>query len=123
MKEFNLEEAKQGARVCTREGHKARIVCFDAKSVYPIVALVDENGWEWAYIFTQKGRINNDVDKHGKDLMLVGEKHEGWVVVFYDTITRSTRIVGYIYDTKELALEECKEMNGFIGVSKIEWED
>ena len=31
LKPFNLEAAKQGKPVCTRDGRKARIICFDAK--------------------------------------------------------------------------------------------
>lgn len=46
MKPFNLEEAKQGKPVCTRDGCKARILCFDKISICstPIVALylIDE---------------------------------------------------------------------------------
>lgn len=29
MKEFDLEKAKAGHPVCTRDGHEARILCFD----------------------------------------------------------------------------------------------
>lgn len=29
MLEFNLEDAKKGAKICTRSGNKARIICFD----------------------------------------------------------------------------------------------
>lgn len=31
-KPFNLEEAKAGKPVCTRGGHKAKIICFDART-------------------------------------------------------------------------------------------
>lgn len=41
MKPFNLEEAKAGKPVCTRDGRKVRLLCFDAKSNnYPIVGLI-----------------------------------------------------------------------------------
>jgi hypothetical protein len=39
MKEFDLELAKAGHPVCTRDGKPVRIVCFDAKGDYPIVGL------------------------------------------------------------------------------------
>lgn len=32
MKEFDLEKAKAGHPVCTRNGNKARIICFDRKT-------------------------------------------------------------------------------------------
>lgn len=45
MKPFNLEEAKAGKPVCTRDGYDARILCFDAKNpYYPVVALVNIYG-------------------------------------------------------------------------------
>lgn len=40
MKPFNLELAKQGHPVITRNGKKARIICFDRKGE-PIVALIE----------------------------------------------------------------------------------
>lgn len=44
LKEFNLEAAKAGKPVCTRDGRKARIICFDTinKSNYPIIALLED---------------------------------------------------------------------------------
>lgn len=44
LKPFDLEAAKTGKPVCTRDGRKARIICFDKKDInYPIVALIEEN--------------------------------------------------------------------------------
>ena len=42
MKNFDIELAKQGKSVCTRDGRPARIVCYDFISLdnTPIVALV-----------------------------------------------------------------------------------
>lgn len=44
MKPFDLEAAKAGKPVCTRDGRKARIICFDAKCIKPIVALIQGSG-------------------------------------------------------------------------------
>lgn len=47
MRKFDLEAAKAGAKVCTRDGRKTRILCFDAKGQYPIIVLVmQEAGFE-----------------------------------------------------------------------------
>lgn len=43
MKPFDLEAAKNGAPVCTRGGRKVKIICFDRKGEFPIVALVDSD--------------------------------------------------------------------------------
>ena len=31
MREFSMEEAKAGKAVCTRDGRRVRILCFDLK--------------------------------------------------------------------------------------------
>lgn len=56
MKPFDLEKAKAGAPLCTREGFRARIVCFDANNDrFPIVALLEgEDGKEYPASFTKK---------------------------------------------------------------------
>ena len=42
LKEFDLEAAKAGKPICTRDGSQARIICFDFLSIdnTPIIALV-----------------------------------------------------------------------------------
>lgn len=43
MKNFDLEAAKKGAKVCTRDGREARILCFDYEDEdKPIVASILE---------------------------------------------------------------------------------
>lgn len=57
MKKFDLEAAKQGAAVCTREGMKARIVCFDRADLeYPILGLrKNKAGVEYIFSYTLDG--------------------------------------------------------------------
>lgn len=57
MKEFNLEEAKAGKLVCVDNGEKARIICFDAHSEYPIIALITckYSQKEFPYAFNNNG--------------------------------------------------------------------
>lgn len=43
LKHFDLEASKQGKTVCTRDGQKVRIICFDLKSEQPIVAAISQN--------------------------------------------------------------------------------
>lgn len=63
MKSFDLEAAKNGAPVCTRDGKPARIICFDRKSTsnFPIIALVRfTDGIEEQVIrFTKDGKFFN----------------------------------------------------------------
>lgn len=82
-KPFDLEKAKAGAPVCNGDGRPARIVCFDAKGMidgtpYPIVAMViDDNGLEMAYRFTEKGL------GHGSwDLRMATNDVTAWVNLY-----------------------------------------
>lgn len=52
-----MEAAKQGAAVCTREGMKARIVCFDRVDLeYPILGLrKNKAGVEYIFSYTLDG--------------------------------------------------------------------
>lgn len=57
MKKFDLEAAKRGAAVCTREGMEARIVCFDRADLeYPILGLrKNKAGAEYMFSYTLDG--------------------------------------------------------------------
>lgn len=74
LKPFDIEKAKAGAEVCTRDGHKARIICFDRKTEgdYTILALIGGNYPKEEYIlyFRADGKRIAEADS-GIDLMLV----------------------------------------------------
>lgn len=57
MTPFDLEAAKRGEPVQTRDGRKVRIVCFDVKSKnYPILAIIENNdGTEIPVSMTNEG--------------------------------------------------------------------
>lgn len=125
MKPFNLEEAKAGKPVCTRDGRSARIICFDAKfRGYPILALVEqEDGTENVNSFCLDGRYNITMEKGWEDdsfldLFMKTERHEGWVNIYK---TGNVTYSGYtIYLTKEEA--ENGEEKECVDTIKIEWE-
>lgn len=81
LKPFDLEAAKAGKPVCTRDGRKARIICFNAKiwCDYPIIALVenaDNSIYEAAYYFSDKGEyLRGNI--RNIDLVMPLEEHEG----------------------------------------------
>lgn len=72
MREFNYEEAKNGAPVCTRQGDDARIVCWDAE-IYPndcLVVLVKSwTGHEQLHSYAKDGRCTPLYEALG-DLMM-----------------------------------------------------
>ena len=121
MKQFNLEDAKNGCPVCTRDGRKARIICYDCKDKYPIIALVDENGQEVSIKYTDNGKYTCQVVDHDLDLMMAPVKHEKWVNIY-----RSEKGIyagNSIYDTKVQAMEAGIAGRGYVSTSKIEWKE
>ena len=78
MTPFNIEEAKKGRPVCTRDGRKARIICFDRKGFEskPILALIEENGKEdYFYAYGNDGIWASNGQETINDLFLVKEKN------------------------------------------------
>lgn len=76
LKPFDLEAAKAGKPVCTRDGRKARIICFDAKCNKPIVALIYDCNKETVLQYLENGRFFVDqIDKY--DLMMLPPEERG----------------------------------------------
>ena len=118
LKPFDLEAAKAGKPVCTRDGRKARIICFDAKCNKPIVALIYDCNKETVFQYLESGRFFVDqIDKY--DLMMFTRKKEGWLNIYKDFEDR----ICCIYKTKEEALEKKETEDDYITTIKIEWEE
>ena len=126
LKEFDLEAAKAGKPVCTRDGRKARIICFDAKSEQPIIALVSEQPIialvednHFGEIITQhheNGAISeSETRTSNSDLMMLPEKKEGWVNVYKGGLLDTKS-----YNTKKEAFDKASPKD-YIYTVKIEW--
>lgn len=112
-KPFDLESVKAGKPVCTRDGKKARVVCFDKVGAYPVIALVQEVGMETCHFYSQDGKCADCGTE--LDLMMLCEKKEGYINV-YSTM---------IYDTLEAADKAMRDINSnyYIQTIKVEWEE
>ncbi len=128
LKEFDLEAAKAGKPVCTRDGRKARIICFDAKCNKPIVALIYDCNKETVLQYLENGRFFVDqIDKY--DLMMLPEKKEGWVNIYNRNRPRTSSENCYImtgvsvFETKEGAISYIDKDKEYIDTVKIEWEE
>lgn len=123
LKLFDLEAAKTGKSVCTREGRKARIICFDAKDTQPIIGLyekdIDGIVREYLCSYHMDGRMYDDHDC-GYDLMMIPEKKEGWVNVYKGLVCIS--VYPRIYKSREEAVSDNTAVNR-IDTVKIEWEE
>lgn len=113
---FNLELAKAGKPVCTRDGRKARVICFDLKDEpYPIVAAVGNDSSETLLCYTTNGEIVAG-NKCDKDLMMLSEKKEGWINVY---------ALNTCYSSKEEAEENIDRdyEDEYVRTVKISWEE
>ena len=123
LKPFNLEKAKAGKPVCTRDGCKVRIICFDLKNIAPIVGLVTRlDGKESIYAFYEDGRVSCQKERVD-DLMMLPEKKEGWVNIVRGNDGKSYMGRG-IFQSKEEAENTIKAFSdNLIDTVKINWEE
>lgn len=86
-KPFDLEAAKRGEPVQTRDGRPVRIVCWDMIGDYPIVALVLENNdgdlFEDTIIYTIDGRCFS-CSTSVNDLFMAPTTRKVWRVIYRD---------------------------------------
>ena len=127
LKPFDLEKAKAGKPVCTRSRNKARIICFDRKdedNQYPIVALIQEDWRESVSFFSEDGHAAPNGIETSIDLMMLPEKHEGWVNIYETDNDKFSAVTGssYLYKTEKEAKIEA-DPDTVLATVKIEWED
>ena len=104
LKPFDIQKAREGKPVCTRDGRKARIICFDRKFYhdgynYPIVAMVNDNDNELVHAYTQDGLLVGNMECD-LDLMMLPEKRIGWININKDAS---------LFKSKEEAERNCTE--------------
>ena len=128
MEQFSLSKylKNPSRKVITREGRKVRIICTDAKSDFPIIALVESiNGnVELPLSFSRDGLHSvgeNIISNY--ELFFAPKKHEGWVNIYkskYDSYDLSQ-----VYQRKGDAESEkyINDSDVYIATVKIEWEE
>ena len=123
MKPFNLEEAKAGMPVCTKNGKDARIICFDSKvnsNETNMIVLVAEGDTELIYTYNNDGTSLFLADDY--DLIMKPEHHIGYINIYKCNI--GIKLVGgVIYNTCKQAQGFLKNMDKDIKTIKIEWEE
>ena len=119
LKPFDLQKAKQGKPVCTRDGRKARIICFDRDWDMHIVALVAGSLGEEVNYYLSNGKVDCD-KQNDDDLMMLPEKKEGWVNVYKEC--DGERVERFVYKTEKEAFDNA-EPDNYIATVKIEWEE
>lgn len=137
LKPFDIQKAREGKPVCTRDGRKARIICFDSIGCRPIVALVTEfdDEEEIPYKYHCDGSYNCQSIPSDNDLMMFPEKKEGWVNIYkrdkqdmphIDHICDDIISGVSVFENKEAAIScigKINKGNEYITTIKIEWEE
>lgn len=73
QKQFNVEEAKNGARVERRDGKPVRIICYDrVDTAYPIIALIKSYNGENCFSYDINGKLAHH-DYNNEDLVIIEE--------------------------------------------------
>lgn len=112
LKTFNLDEAKDGKPVCTRDGRNVRIICFDCKvESFPIVALVSRSFGKEEIISYDEAGYSSTREPDDR-LFMLPEKKIGWINVYNKSI----------YNSEEDAREGITDDSDYIGTIKVEWE-
>ena len=127
LKPFDIEAAKSGKPVCTRDGRKVRIICFDRINgdYYKIVACVTafDGDFEEVLFYGIDGYIVDSQNPKDEDLMMLPEKKKGWINICRNLNTNKTELdTKDIYNTKEEALQNLSSMT-YVTTVKIEWEE
>lgn len=123
MKSFNLEAAKRGEPVQTRDGRAARIICLDRLGEdCPIVALVkDSEGYENMYAYTTTGAFTPMADCT-LDLVMVPVQREGWVNVYSNKYC-NVFTGKCVYETEAEARSGRSDNNNYVATAKMTWEE
>ncbi|MBQ5900488.1 MAG: hypothetical protein IIW86_01360, partial [Clostridia bacterium] len=130
MKPFNLEEAKAGKPVCTRNGNPAKIIDFDCNIVIDgkietFLRVFSTNGEKEATLLCRRdngyvylGRSRQIGEKNYCDLMM-GNRFVGWQNIVDDG--HGNRVGSCIWKTREEA-EKNKPLH-CVSTIKIFWEE
>ena len=126
MKQFDLEKAKAGAPIQTRNGRPGKFIAYvpEAEGEDRVIILVDRHIWK----IGEDGRCGSRHDHPEKDIFMAPVKREGWVNV-YETVY-SERIANSlgIYNAREQAEDQARTNEGthprsYIDTVRIEWEE
>lgn len=122
LKPFDLEAAKAGAPVVTRNGCQARIICTDLRcGKCPIVAAVMSHDEESVEIYSVNGELyckarnGNDLD-----LFMAPIKRKGWVNLrrICDDVYGAK-----VYETKEKAESVGLTYGDYVATVPVEWKE
>lgn len=129
MKQFSLEEylADPSKKVVTRDGKDVRIICTDARGLYPVVALIErpDGDAEDLSLFTKDGCWSIHDPASSMNLVFASKKKEGWVNLYkYETGVYSLGLICKDKKTAEASIHGNPiDLGDYIATARIEWEE
>lgn len=121
LKPFDLEAAKAGAPVVTRDGKPVRIVCFDAKGSQPLLGLIEWGRDEMACRYSANGEYLNGKSNDHNLVMKATVKRNGWLNLYRIGGMVRAADGGCIYKTKADALDN--RAADYVATVPVEWEE
>ena len=124
MKPFDIKEYNDNPsrKVVTRDGRSVRILCTNARSSYPVIALIEEkdNKHDCLYTYFPDGTMCGTTKQN--DLFFTPIKKEGWINLFRHVYSTE---VSVIFKTEEEAAKNSDYGKNprFIKTIHIEWEE
>lgn len=129
-KPFNIDKARAGHPVCTRDLRPVRILCYDRSDGYDkdnIVALIKEtDDSEYPRVYNSDGSlVGLSGETTNDDLVLATTKKSGWINIYRDSELNTTMAYDYIFDTEEEAKrhDSSDPSVEYLDTVKIEWEE
>lgn len=123
MEQFSLQEylKNPSRRVVTGDGRKVKILCTNRKSLYPIVALVEnhDSDNESVCSYREDGLYSMFSQSEENNLFFAPEKHVGWINIFH---SKDASVGTGIFNSKEEAEKIGKFSTNYVTTIKIEWE-
>lgn len=100
FKDFDVEKAKQGAKVLTRGGHNVRILSYDIKSKYsPILAVITEDDGSEEVMQYDKNGEPDEADREDLWLHIVEEE---------EVENEDEKMLNNIQECLQLFFKKCK---------------
>jgi hypothetical protein len=121
-KKFDLEAAKNGSPVITRDGKQARIVCFDvnSKDDQPILALITRNdGYEGYSSHCINGDFYFNENQSPNDLFMAPVKKKGWINIYPPVNNYTAALTNDVHKTRDQADRDATKAR--ISCIEIEW--
>ncbi|WP_343743355.1 hypothetical protein [Herbaspirillum huttiense] len=106
MKPFNLEAAKSGAPIVTRDGREARFIAHVPECEPPARLIVHLNGYGECDAYDEDGRYAQCIESD-RDLFMKPQKRTVWVNLRYEPQGMNKR-TWVKFDSEEDAIEHAR---------------